>query len=251
MFNKKVQSLRNSAQNISDSVQNIRQQITGRITNTIRGRYSRVSTHKPIEQHEPAPAQSNEPHIHAVTDKIMPLLHLSATTIQRLKRAVRQRRRDTERRYQEQIIREFDKTMMRRRQEELQRNEDAMNELDQTLRQDTLQQLSATRIQTAIRNRNAPRQRQTTQQNAATTIQNAIRNHNAMNGTIQRAKEKEAVQQNDAAITIQNAFRTSKAHKETIARAKQKDRQNQINETLNNEMENLKKQDAASAIQKL
>ncbi len=57
MLNRAVQNLRNRAQNISDTVQNIRQQITGRITNARRGRYARLSTNEPIEQHEPAPAQ--------------------------------------------------------------------------------------------------------------------------------------------------------------------------------------------------
>jgi hypothetical protein len=46
ILNRTVQSLRNRAQNISDGIQNIRQQITGRITNTGRGRYSRVSTNE-------------------------------------------------------------------------------------------------------------------------------------------------------------------------------------------------------------
>ena len=66
----------------------------------------------------------------------MPLLNQSATRIQRLNRAVRQRRRNTERQYQDQISREFDENMTRSRNEELQRNQDAINELDQILRQD-------------------------------------------------------------------------------------------------------------------
>ena len=45
--------------------------------------------------------------------------------------------------------------MLRSRNEELQRKQDAINELDQVLRQDALQQSSATRIQSAIRNRKA------------------------------------------------------------------------------------------------
>jgi hypothetical protein len=77
-------------------------------------------------------ALSSEPPIHNVTDEIMSLLHRSATRVQRLNRAVRQGRIDTDRRYQEQMSREFDENMMRTRQEELQRNQDAaMNELDQ------------------------------------------------------------------------------------------------------------------------
>jgi hypothetical protein len=88
ILNRTVQSLRNRAQNISDGIQNIRQQITGRITNTGRGRYSRVSTNEPIEQHEPmsasAPMSASEPPIINVTDEIMPLLNRSATRIQRL-----------------------------------------------------------------------------------------------------------------------------------------------------------------------
>ena len=159
ILNRTVQSLRNRAQNISDGIQNIRQQITGRITNTGRGRYSRVSTNEPIEQHEPmsasAPMSASEPPIINVTDEIMPLLNRSATRIQRLNRAIRQRRTTAERRYQEQISREFDENMTRTRNEERQRNQDAINELDQILRQDALQQSSATRIQSAVRNRNA------------------------------------------------------------------------------------------------
>jgi hypothetical protein len=117
LINRTVQSLRNRAQNLSDTVQNIRQQITGRITNASRGRYARLATNEPIEQHEPAPAQSGEPPIHDVTNEIMPLLHRSATRIQRLNRAVRQRRRNTERQYQDQISREFDENMARSRNE--------------------------------------------------------------------------------------------------------------------------------------
>ena len=155
LINRTVQSLRNRAQNLSDTVQNIRQQITGRITNAGRGRYARLATNEPIEQHEPAPAQSGEPPIHDVTNEIMPLLHRSATRIQRLNRAVRQRRRNTERQYQDQISREFDENMTRSRNEELQRNQDAINELDQILRQDAQQQSSAIRIQNAVRHHRA------------------------------------------------------------------------------------------------
>jgi hypothetical protein len=61
---------------------------------------------------------------------------------------------------------------------------------------------------------------------------------------IKRAQEK---QQNNAATTIQSAVRNRNALNETISRAKKK----QINETLNNAMENIKKQDAASTIQKV
>jgi hypothetical protein len=85
----------------------------------------------------------------------MPLLNQSATRIQRLNRAVRQRRRNTERQYQDQISREFDENMTRSRNEELQRNQDAINELDQILRQDAQQQSSAIRIQNAVRNHRA------------------------------------------------------------------------------------------------
>ena len=45
-------------------------------------------------------------------------LHERATRIQRLTRAVRQRGRNADGQYQEQISREFDKNMMRSRQEE-------------------------------------------------------------------------------------------------------------------------------------
>jgi hypothetical protein len=52
-FNRTARTLRNTAQNISDTVHNIRQQITGRITNSGQGIYSRLATnkiHEPIEQ---------------------------------------------------------------------------------------------------------------------------------------------------------------------------------------------------------
>jgi hypothetical protein len=154
LINRTVQSLRNRAQNLSDTVENIRQQITGRITNARRGRYARLATNEPVQQNEPASTQSNEPPIIDVTDEIMPLLNQRATRIQRLNRAVRQKRRNTERQYQDQISREFDENMTRSRNEELQRNQDAINELDQILRQDALKQSSATRIQSATKNDN-------------------------------------------------------------------------------------------------
>ena len=71
----------------------------------------------------------------------MPLLNQSATRIQRLNRAVRQRRRNTERQYQDQISREFDENMTRTRNEERQRELDSVIGLDQILRQNKLQQL--------------------------------------------------------------------------------------------------------------
>ena len=163
LLNRTARTLRNTAQNISDTVHNIRQQITGRITNAGRGRYSRLATnevHEPIEQS--VQGQIQEPPIHDITNEIMNPLHERATRTQRMVRAVRQRINNADRQYREQVSREFDENMMRRRQEELQRNQDAINELDQILRQDALQQSSATRIQSAIRNRKATNE--TTQQ---------------------------------------------------------------------------------------
>ena len=84
-----AQNIRDRSQSISDQVQNLRQQITGRITNASRGRYSRVVSNEPIEQHEPMSA--SEPPIINVTDEIMPLLNRSATWIQRMNRARRTR----------------------------------------------------------------------------------------------------------------------------------------------------------------
>jgi hypothetical protein len=85
------------------------------------------------------------------------------------------------------------------------------------------------------------------QQSSATRIQSAVRNRRATNETIKRAKEK---QENNAATKIQTAVRNHNALNETMKRAKQKNQENQINETLDNLMENMKKQDAASTIQK-
>jgi hypothetical protein len=98
-----------------------------------------------------------------------------------------------------------------------------MNELDQILRQDALQQSSATRIQSAVRNRRAT------------------------NETIKRAKEKQA--KINAATKIQTAVRNHNALNETMKRAKQK-QEIQIKETIDNAIENMKIQDAASTIQK-
>jgi hypothetical protein len=53
ILNRAARTLRNTAQNLSNTVSNVRQQITGRAINSGRGRYSRVSTseaHEPIEQ---------------------------------------------------------------------------------------------------------------------------------------------------------------------------------------------------------
>ncbi len=152
MLNRTVQSyvLRNTARNKSESVQNLRQQMTGRTTNTNRGTYARLATSEPKEQQEPVPSEPRN-----VAEEIMPLLHKIATRIQRLNRKIRQIRVDADRRYQKQTSREFDKNMMRTRQKELQRNQDAINELDQILRQDALQQSPATRIQSAVRKHRA------------------------------------------------------------------------------------------------
>ena len=89
ILNRMAQNIRQRSQSISDQVQNLRQQITGRIANASRGRYSRVATNEPIEQHEPMSA--SEPPIINVTDEIMPLLNRSATRIQRMNRARRTR----------------------------------------------------------------------------------------------------------------------------------------------------------------
>jgi hypothetical protein len=184
LLNRTARTLRNTAQNISDRVNNIRQQITGRISNSGRGRYSRLARNEAeLEQMEqPNQGQiseprlvggsnANEPPIHDITNEIMNPLHERATRIQRMVRAVRQRRLNTDRQYQDQISREFDENMMRRRQEELQRNQDAMNELDQILRQDALNQVAAN------------------QSTSATRIQSAVRNRNALNETIKEPKQ--------------------------------------------------------------
>ena len=99
----------------------------------------------------------NEPPIHDITNEIMNPLNESATRIQRMVRSVRRRRNDADRQYREQISREFDENIARSRNEELQRQQDAINELDQILRQDITNKRnkSATTIQNAIRNRNA------------------------------------------------------------------------------------------------
>ena len=80
LLNRTAQTLRNTAQNISDRVNNIRQQITGRITNTGRGRYSRLARNEaelePMEQS--VQRQTNEPPIQDITQEIMNPLHESA-----------------------------------------------------------------------------------------------------------------------------------------------------------------------------
>ena len=251
----------------TDTVNNIRHQITGRVINASRGRYSRVPTteihDEPIAQQV---RQQSEPPVIDLTNEIMPDLNRSATVIQRLNRAVRQRRANTDRVYREQISREFDENMMRTRNEELQRNQEAINELDQILRQDALNQVaanqsaSATTIQNALRGKRARNTARTltrertinmmqndimangvvndvvdnaVNQSAATTIQSAVRNRNALNETIGRAQKKVA------ATKIQSAVRNRNAINETIKRAK-------IKETLNNATENTRKQDAAA-----
>jgi len=93
-----------------------------------------------------------------------------------------------------------------------------MNELDQILRQDALQQSSATRIQSAVRNRRATNEtikratRKKELNDAATTIQSAVRNRNALNETISRATRKNEL--NNAASTIQKVLRGHKSRKE-------------------------------------
>ncbi len=61
-----------------------------------------------------------------------------------MSRAIRARRVNVDRRYQEQISREFDENMARSRQDELQRNQDTINELDQILRNEALKQRQIT-----------------------------------------------------------------------------------------------------------
>jgi hypothetical protein len=138
-------------------------------------------------------------------------LHEKATRIQRMARAVRQRRRNTDRQYQEQISREFDENITRSRQEELQRNQDAINELDQILRQDALKQSSATRIQSAVRNHNAlnesikrAKQKMTTKENTASKISKQTLD-DAMN---------EIVNEDAAATTISSILRGHKGRKQ-------------------------------------
>ena len=55
--------------------------------------------------------QTNEPPIQDITQEIMNPLHEKATRIQRMARAVRQRRNNTDRQYKEQISREFDENI--------------------------------------------------------------------------------------------------------------------------------------------
>ncbi len=258
LINRTVQSLRNRAQNLSDTVENIRQQITGRITNARRGRYARLATNEPIEQNEPAPSQSNEPPIIDVTNEIMPLLHSSATRIQRLNRAVRQRRRNIERQYQDQVSREFDENMTRSRNEELQRNQDAINELDQILRQDAQKQSSAIRIQNAIRNRKALNEtisrakQKSTQNTAAVTIQSAVRNKNAINETLSRARKKAAINETheNAATKISKVVRGHKVRKQLPEMIEDIDRQKIIDKINKVEQRANQMSDAAITIQK-
>ena len=227
ILNRMAQNIRDRSQSISDQVQNLRQQITGRIANASRGRYSRVATNEPIEQHEPMSA--SEPPIINVTDEIMPLLNRSATRIQRMNRARRTRRIDnTDRLYQEQISRELDENIARTRNEERQRDLESVIGLDQILRQEqaatTNRNVAATRIQSAVRNKNALKEtitkaqqkRDEINQSAATTIQSALRNKNAIKETRTRGQQKAA------ATRIQSAVRNKNALNETIKRAQQK-----------------------------
>ena len=252
-----MSNIRNAAnramQSTTDTVNHIRHQITGRVINASRGRYSRVPTTEIHEEPIQQQVQQNEPPIIDLTNEIMPDLNRSATVIQRLNRSVRQRRAAADRRYQEQISREFDENMMRTRNEELQRNQDAMNELDQILRQDALNQVaanqsaSATTIQNALRGNRARNTARTltrektitrmqndimangvvndvvdnaVNQSAATTIQSAVRNRNAINETIGRAQKKVA------ATKIQSTVRNRNALNETIKKSPEENKQN-------------------------
>ena len=106
--------------------------------------------------------------------------------------------------------------MARTRAQEQQQHQDAINELDQILRQDAKNQRSATKIQKAIRGHKARREIPSIiedqlkrdkineindkyiKSKAAATIQNAVRGHNAMNETIKRAKQKTATREKTA-----------------------------------------------------
>ena len=105
----------------------------------------------------------------------------------------------------------FDENITRSRQEELQRNQDAINELDQILRQDALKQSSATRIQSAVRNHNAlnesikrAEQKMTTKENTASKISKQTLD-DAMN---------EIVNEDAAATTISSVLSGHKGRKQ-------------------------------------
>lgn len=275
LLNRTARTLRNTAQNISDRVNNIRQQLTGRITNAGRGRYSRVATnevHEPMEQS--VQGQINEPPIQDITHEIMNPLHESATRIQRMSRAIRQRRRNADRQYQEQISREFDENIMRSRQEELQRNQDAMNELDQILRQDALNQVAsnqstaATTIQNALRgNRARNTSRTLNRERTINRMQTDIMAHGVVNDTVDNAVNQSTAAtriKTAAATKIQSALRNRNALNETIKRAEQKQEKgdaatkiqsavrnrNATNEVIKRATQKQEKRDAATTIQR-
>jgi hypothetical protein len=170
----------------SDTYDNLRQQITGRVTNASHGRYSRVPSNEvhepPIQQHI---QQQREAPVHDITNEIMPNLHASASRIQRMTRAVKQRKVNAQSSYYEQISREFDENMARTRAQEQQHHQDAINELDQILRQDALNSTAAN------------------QSASATRIQNAFRGHKALDKVLNRAASREINKQAKRAVTNQ------------------------------------------------
>ena len=111
---------------------------------------------------------------------------------------------------------------------ERQRDLESVIGLDQILRQEqaatTNRNVAATRIQSAVRNKNALKEtitkaqqkRDEINQSAATTIQSALRNKNAIKETRTRGQQKAA------ATRIQSAVRNKNALNETIKRAQQK-----------------------------
>ena len=197
----------------------------------------------------------------------MPQLNNSATTIQRVVQARRQRIRNEERNYQDTISREFDENMARARIEEQRREKEAINELDQILRQDARQQSAAKKLQKVVKGhqtRSAIKQekqaaRQQTinkmqneimaqgavndivdnavSNSAAKTLQSAYRNKKAINETLNKVKQK--IQRDKAATTLQNAYRNKKAINETLNRATDK--------TLNRAIQNQVSPDTAIA----
>ena len=247
LLSRTARVLRNRAQNLSDTINNIRQQITGRITNVGRGRYSRLATNEEqineeqSVQRQPVQGQpADEPPIYDITNEIMNPLNERAARIQRMARSVRTRRNNADRQYREQISREFDENIARSRNEEQQRQQEAINELDQILRQDIANRTrskAAETIQGAMRNRaavkklnkrKAVRDRYKTLINSGEIQAAAARRGNIRDqpnslinsGEIQaEAARRENRRINTAATTIQNAIRNRNAVNETLKRA--------------------------------
>jgi hypothetical protein len=99
------------------------------------------------------------------------------------------------------------------------------------------QPAAATKIQSAVRNRNATNEvikRATQKQekgDAATKIQSAVRNRNATNEVIKRATQK---QEKQAATAIQSAMRGHKGRKETALKLETKLKQDKIIDIISN-----------------